>query len=170
MENISTGLKWAIGIIVTLLIIAAGISVYLVANGYFTRAQQQTTSQSQMLSQAEYAIYDNKNVTGKDVIDAATRYQDRPEFSVIVRTRINKTGYYTKSSYTNSLYSKNSNNAGAFAVKGAESGLDTGISTTAMTDPSKLESYVNPTGIFSANIYHDENGEVRLVEFVQKGQ
>lgn len=165
MENISTGLKWAIGIIVTLLIIAAGISVYLVANGYFSRAQQQTTSQSQMLSQAEYAIYDNKNVTGKDVIDAATRYQDRPEFSVIVETGLNTTGgYYTKNSYNKSFYVIGSKD---FAVRNESTSLLKGITTTEMTDPSKTDTYVNPTGVFAANIYRDENGEVRLIEFRQ---
>ncbi|RUT39527.1 hypothetical protein EJP82_25955 [Paenibacillus anaericanus] len=167
MENISTGLKWAIGIIVTLLIIAAGISVYLVANGYFSRAQQQTTSQSQMLSQAEYSIYDNKNVTGKDVIDAATRYQDRPEFSVFVRTGLNASGYYTKNSYDKSFYNIGSND---FAVQNDSTTLPKGITTTQMTNPKDTANYINPTGVFSANIYRDKNGEVRLIEFTQNTQ
>lgn len=86
MENISTGLKWVIGIIVTILIIAAGVSIYLVINNYFIRAQEQTLAQTQMINQAEFNSYDNKDVSGQDVINAAMRYKGRPQFAIKIKT------------------------------------------------------------------------------------
>lgn len=86
MENISTGLKWVIGIIVTILIIAAGVSIYLIINNYFIRAQEQTLAQTQMINQAEFNSYDNKDVSGQDVINAAMRYKGRPQFAIKIIT------------------------------------------------------------------------------------
>lgn len=165
MENISIGLKWAIGVIVTLLIIAAGVGIYFVANGYFNRAHEQTMSQSQMLSQAEFSTYDNKDVTGQDVIDAATKYAGRPQFSIHVVTGVTATGFFTKNNYTICYAKPVSPNPVAVSVNGCSG---TPVTLSQMQDATKSDNYINPTGIFEANIYRDANAEVRLIEFKQK--
>lgn len=174
MENISTGLKWAIGLIVTLLIVAAGISVYMVSNGNFKRAQEQALSQSSSLSQTEFTVYDKTNVTGSDVLEAVKRYEGRPEFSILVDTGLTDTHYYPKG--FDSCYKLPSGTAafGATAVVTDDScstGTGTGTGTTVdystMTNRDE-EEFVNTTARFEADIFRDGNGEVRLLRFTQK--
>ncbi|GGA04899.1 hypothetical protein GCM10008018_58470 [Paenibacillus marchantiophytorum] len=170
MENISIGLKWAIGVIVTLLIIAAGVGIYFVANGYFNRAHEQTMSQSQMLSQAEFSTYDNKDVTGQDVIDAATKYAGRPQFSIHVNTGVNgKTtgsGFFSKNNYDICYATPPSSGEQVQVSSYTCSGKQ--ITLSQMQDATKSDNYINPTGIFASNIFRDANSEVRLIEFKQK--
>jgi hypothetical protein len=172
MENISTGLKWAIGVIVTLLIIAAGVSVYLVASGYFNRAHEQTMSQSQMLSQAEFSPYDNKDVTGQDVIDAATKYSGRPQFAVHILTGVTGGGFFASNNY-GTCYATPATPTPTTSPKVLVSGTTCvagagQVTLAQMQDATKSTNYINPTGVFTSSIYRDANGEVRLIEFIQK--
>ncbi|MEK4343397.1 hypothetical protein [Paenibacillus sp. FSL P4-0184] len=172
MENISTGLKWVIGIIVTILIIAAGVSIYLVINNYFIRAQEQTLAQTQMINQAEFNSYDNKNVSGQDVINAAMRYKGRPQFSILIKTGVNTKGFYAENTYE-TYYGiptvSDTNPEGGF-VK------DTSVeshSVSQMLDQSETgvenaeNCNVNTQSLFKAKVFRDKNGEVRLIEFNQ---
>ncbi|MRN53049.1 hypothetical protein [Paenibacillus monticola] len=164
MENISTGLKWVIGIIVTILIIAAGVSIYLVINNYFIRAQEQTLAQTQMINQAEFNSYDNKDVSGQDVINAAMRYKGRPQFAIKIYTGENETrGFYAENTYgakykvpTTGFVDLTS--IGEEEVKSVSEMLD-------ITDSDDFN--VNTLGVFKAKIYKDQNDEVRLIVFKQ---
>lgn len=177
MENISTGLKWVIGIIVTILIVAAGVSIYLVINNYFIRAQEQTLAQTQMINQAEFNSYDNKVVSGQDVINAAMKYRGRPQFSILIKTGVNLEGFYAENTYA-TYYS--------IPAKPGTTPTPTGTSTAGfennnssdhysvsqMLDQSKTledeENYnVNTLSLFKANVYRDKNDEVRLIVFDQ---
>ncbi len=159
MENISTGLKWAIGVVLTLLIVAAGISIYMVAQGYLDRAQEQTISQSASLS--EFSVYeDGATLTGSDVLEAVNRYKTRPRFSVRVATNLNTSLFYTEN--TGSCYTESSGVAQYSAC-----------SSTVITDYSELVDtnnlkFINPTGRFKTELYRDANGEVRLIDFTQQ--
>ncbi|OKP84629.1 hypothetical protein A3844_19260 [Paenibacillus helianthi] len=166
MENISTGLKWVIGIIVTILIIAAGVSIYLVINNYFIRAQEQTLAQTQMINQAEFNSYDNKDVSGQDVINAAMRYKGRPQFAIKIYTGENATtGFYAENNY-GSYYSVP--NTGKY-VDLTLTGPGDGKSVSQMLDVTDSDDFnVNTLGVFTAEIYRDENEEVRLIVFTQK--
>ncbi|WP_019912143.1 hypothetical protein [Paenibacillus sp. HW567] len=174
MENISTGLKWVIGIIVTILIIAAGVSIYLVINNYFIRAQEQTLAQTQMINQAEFNSYDNKDVSGQDVINAAMRYRGRPQFSILIKTGVNPTGFYATNTYKTyySLPSKKDNETEEqFHLDDLSSLEDYSVSQmldqSKKQDDNKENSNVNTQSIFRANVFRDKNGEVRLIEFDQ---
>ncbi|MBP2112122.1 hypothetical protein [Paenibacillus silagei] len=164
MENISTGLKWVIGIIVTILIIAAGVSIYLVINNYFIRAQEQTLAQTQMINQAEFNSYDNKDVSGQDVINAAMRYKGRPQFAIKIYTGENKTeGFYAENTY-----------GANYEVPGSDGIVDLsnntgekGKSVSQMLDIKNDDCNVNTLGRFHAQVYRDKNQEVRLIVFRQ---
>lgn len=166
METISTGLKWAIGILITLFIISAGVNVYFVANGYFERAQEQTVSQSQVLNSAEYSVYDGKDVAGQEVINAATRFSGRPQFAVHIITGVSRTGggFFAENNY-NTCFSTPASNGVVNVNSNSCSG--TQVSVKSMREKSST-TYINPTGIFSANVFRDANDEVRLIEFIQK--
>ncbi|MEK5061041.1 hypothetical protein BK126_26360 [Paenibacillus sp. FSL H7-0326] len=170
MDNISTGLKWAIGVILTMFIISAGINVYFVANGYFDKAQEQTVSQSQVLNQAEYNIYDNKDVAGQEVINASTRFSGRPQFAIHIKTGVNKTGFYAENNYKTcfEVPENTTNGKGIVNVSSNSCSNDSQVSVQQMRDVRSSNNYVNPNGIFTANIYYDANDEVRLIEFEQK--
>ncbi|MEK3876417.1 hypothetical protein [Paenibacillus sp. FSL M7-0420] len=163
MENISTGLKWVIGIIVTILIIAAGVSIYLVINNYFIRAQEQTLAQTQMINQAEFNSYDNKDVSGQDVINAAMRYKGRPQFAIKIYTGENQTkGFYAENTYGVNYKDLDS---GVVELDQTESGDVRSVS--AMLDIKNDDCNVNTLGRFHAQVYRDKNQEVRLIVFRQ---
>jgi hypothetical protein len=167
MENISTGLKWVIGIIVTILIIAAGVSIYLVINNYFIRAQEQTLAQTQMINQAEFNSYDNKDVSGQDVINAAMRYKGRPQFAIKIYTGENKTeGFYAENTY-GANYKKPT--ADKDPVDVSDSDEEPSRSVSQMLDITNTDNCnINTLGRFNAKIYRDQNAEVRLIVFEQK--
>ncbi|MNI54972.1 hypothetical protein D3C73_1098950 [compost metagenome] len=174
MENISTGLKWVIGIIVTILIVAAGVSIYLVINNYFIRAQEQTLAQTQMINQAEFNSYDNKDVSGQDVINAAMKYKGRPQFSVLIKTGVNPAGFYATNTYE-TYYPLPEMKEGEDEVQfhfTEDSGLDD-YTVSQMLDLSEKEidseknCNVNVQSAFKARVFRDKNGEVRLIEFNQ---
>lgn len=162
MENISTGLKWVIGIIVTILIIAAGVSIYLVINNYFIRAQEQTLAQTQMINQAEFNSYDNKDVSGQDVINAAMRYKGRPQFAIKIYTGENKTGFYAENTY-----SANYIDLASGVVDLSNTTGEKGKSVSQMLDIKNDDCNVNTLGRFHAQVYRDKNQEVRLIVFKQ---
>ncbi|OXM15548.1 hypothetical protein [Paenibacillus herberti] len=169
MENISVGLKWVIGIIVTILIIAAGVSIYLLINGYFNRAQQQTLSQNQLISQAEFSTYDNKDVSGQDVINAATRYSGRPQFSVFIATGENEKGFFAKNNYTQCYAPPDSTSLPVDLTSKCETASTMSpVDVATMQDPTIMPTFVNTTAVFESKIYKDKNGEVRLVAFKYK--
>lgn len=173
MENISTGLKWVIGIIVTILIIAAGVSIYLVINNYFIRAQEQTLAQTQMINQAEFNSYDNKDVSGQDVINAAMRYKGRPQFAIKIITGENKTGFYAENTY-GANYEEPKDTSNPVVDLSSDSKIKDGVSVSKMLDQTSEDSYnnenclVNTLSVFKAVIYKDSNEEVRLIVFKQK--
>ncbi|CAH1207724.1 hypothetical protein PAECIP111893_02764 [Paenibacillus plantiphilus] len=156
MENVSTGLKWAIGIILTLLIVAAGISVFMVTQGYFQRGQEQAVSQSVALAQSEFNNYENTTVTGTDVLEAIKRYKDRPFFSIEMKTLL-MTGY-------NHATDKKCYSAANPSVSVTCTTL---VTHTLMTDQTQA-TYVNPTARFKSSIYKDGNGVIRHIRFEQQ--
>jgi hypothetical protein len=177
MENISTGLKWVIGIIVTILIIAAGVSIYLVINNYFIRAQEQTLAQTQMINQAEFNSYDNKDVSGQDVINAAMRYKGRPQFSILIKTGVNKAGFYAVNTYK-TYYKTTTKTTGTTTetymdYTNRNDGEDDVYSVSEMLDQSKEAAdntencNINTLTLFKATLHKDKNGEVRIIEFNQ---
>lgn len=164
MENISTGLKWVIGIIVTILIIAAGVSIYLIINNYFIRAQEQTLAQTQMINQAEFNSYDNKDVSGQDVINAAMRYKGRPQFAIKIETGENTDGFYAENTYD--TYYIEPAEGGVVELSDPDGGPEQSVSE--MLDiTNKKNCTVNTLGRFKSNIYRDQNDEVRLIVFTQ---
>ncbi|MDH6373861.1 hypothetical protein CA600_12200 [Paenibacillus sp. VTT E-133280] len=173
MENISTGLKWVIGIIVTILIIAAGVSIYLVINNYFIRAQEQTLAQTQMINQAEFNSYDNKDVSGQDVINAAMRYKGRPQFAILIKTGENTTGFYAENTYKSS-YEEPKDTSNPVVDLSKNNKYTKGVSVSTMLDQTNTDSYnrdnylVNTLSVFKAVVYKDSNEEVRLIVFKQK--
>lgn len=174
MENISTGLKWVIGIIVTILIIAAGVSIYLIINNYFIRAQEQTLAQTQMINQAEFNSYDNKDVSGQDVINAAMRYKGRPQFAIKIQTGENTAGFYAENTYGENYTQPTDTTKPVVNLTTTDSLLATGISVSEMLDQTRTPSstnenhLVNTLSVFTAVVYRDSNQEVRLIVFKQK--
>lgn len=177
MENISTGLKWVIGIIVTILIVAAGVSIYLIINNYFIRAQEQTLAQTQMINQAEFSSYDNKEVSGQDVLNAALRYKGRPQFSINIKTGENKTGFYAVNNY-GTYYAVPAKDKPVELKTALTGGSSDQVSVSQMMDlfsnngysSSEKSVFVNTMGVFKAKIYKDLNDDVRLIEFIQNSK
>ncbi|MCY9760613.1 hypothetical protein M5X06_00055 [Paenibacillus alvei] len=167
MSHVAGWIKWCVSVLIVLLIIGAGVSLYYVGNGYWNRAHSQTLSQSQALSQAEFSSFDNKDVSGQDVLDAVTRYSSRPQFAVKVATGVNKSGYFSKNNYGTCYDVPSSGNTVDVLRNTCPGNGRDQVAITTMEDATKSDYWVNPSGIFSAKIYRDANNEVRLIEFKQ---
>jgi hypothetical protein len=159
MENISAGLKWAIGIVATLLIVAAGISIYMVSQGFLTRAQEQTLSQSESVN--EFAVYDNGRFTGSEVLEITKRYQTRPSFTTWYATKL-------QTSYVNPPHS--GTGASSCYQMSTPTTSPGACSNTTFADMQKTthNHYINPTANFTSQIYKDANGIVRAIAFTQQ--
>lgn len=162
MDNIPVWLRWVIGIVLTMLIIGGFIVIYLYADGFYSKSKETLISQQQTLSQAEFGNYDNKVVTGMDVIDAVNRFSSRPSFSVHIKTGLNPSGYFAENSYKVSYATPAAGNTVDVNSIGAPQ-----VELSKMQDQKENNYYVNPNGLFQAKIYRDSNKEVRLIEFTQ---
>ncbi|WP_159887530.1 hypothetical protein [Paenibacillus puerhi] len=166
MENVSAGLKWAIGIILTLLILAAGISIYLVSSGYLKRAQDQSASQSLSLNKAEYEIYENTSVSGKDVLEAVQRFKTTPEFTVRISTGKQKTPFIAENtSKAKACFSLDATTSSGIARGPAEC---TPTITYSQMINQGGDHFITETGRFTSKVYRDDNGDVHLITFDQQ--
>ncbi|WP_166244089.1 hypothetical protein [Paenibacillus turpanensis] len=172
MENVSTGLKWAIGILITLLIVAAGVSVYMLSSGYFKRAQTGISATTKNLT--DVAMYDAAVLTGTDVLDAVNKFRERKQFTVRIQTGAVKALNQTN---TADLVVNNGDLQNCYAPQSTSGNLVdpaiAGCTTQGKTmsdfqNVTKPGSYVSPSATFSSKIYYDQNGDPRLIVFTQQ--
>jgi len=100
----------------------------------------------------KFSIYENTELSGSQVVNAIKRFQKDGEANT-VGIRV-KTGRGSDNWYYNTVSSN-------------------GDSITPATKPSNISNpnsteYINPAGMFKANILRDSNQVVRGIEFIQK--
>jgi hypothetical protein len=115
------------------------------------------------VSRMKYSMYDNKIVTGEQVISAADKFKEIPEFSILIKTKANTTGFYAQNS-DNVTYAEptTGNTVGTRTANATNL-----VSVIQMKDTSNSTYYVNPSARFKAKIYYDTNEAVRLIVFTQ---
>lgn len=162
---------WLGGIIVLLAslgMIALFLFMYNLVQGQGEQTKDSATSQMAALGKQEYSLYDNKVVTGTEVMEAANRYIDKPQFSIRIVTGLVPDGFYA--------YNRSSEPDGVCYAPPTGSNTEVSPPSTCATNTMvKIEqmksttntNFVNPTGRFRAKVYVDANQEPRLIEFVQ---
>jgi nitrate/TMAO reductase-like tetraheme cytochrome c subunit len=98
MDNIKKAIMFAVGILITVGIIAMGLSFYGKANNMTKSADTSLNDITQTISNSKYTEYDGTTVSGTQAINAIRLYADN-NFTVSVSTKKTTTSYNSATSY-----------------------------------------------------------------------
>ncbi|WP_291582744.1 hypothetical protein [Clostridium sp. UBA6640] len=98
MDNIKKAIMFAVGILITVGIIAMGLSFYGKANNMTKSADTSLNDITQTISNSKYTEYDGTTVSGTQAINAIRLYADS-NFTVSVSTKKTTTSYNSATSY-----------------------------------------------------------------------
>lgn len=152
MDNITTFLKWAAGIVITLAIIAIAFIVFNNAKNGTAKSMEKMNEINNQVAESDITIYDNMVVSGSDVYTAVKKFKN-DYLAIQVTTGKSSTWY---------------NQAGAVSAAGV--GSITGASASVVSN-MLLESnnqYVNPNGQFLGTVSRDVNGSAVVLVFTQQ--
>lgn len=148
-------LYFAAGILLAIALITLAVLVYSNSTEPAKASSSEFNSLSSDLKDQKFLSFDNTTVSGSQVVNSVRRFSTEGkngEFGIkVVTGQGNSTWYYNTVS-----------NSG-----------DTITSSTAATtelNNTNSSQYVNPSGIFKANIVRDSNQVIRAIEFVQQSK
>lgn len=98
MDNIKKAIMFAVGILITVGIIAMGLSFYGKANNMTKSADTSLNDVTQTISNSKYTEYDGTTVSGTQAINAIRLYAAN-NFTVTVSTKKTTTSYNSATSY-----------------------------------------------------------------------
>lgn len=151
MENGVKALMIAATVLITIAIISLGVIVFQSGQEAASQAQKGFSDIQQDMTAVQYAAYDQKLISGSQVINAIRKYSTNAQFGVQVKTGKNPTGTW---------YGK------IVSATGAVSGNGT-TDLTPVYDDSHA-NYINPVGRFQSSLVYDSNRVVRAILVIQK--
>ena len=148
----SKGLSLAVGVAVTLLLIAAGLAIFGVSRLMLSKSEKKMDNMNASLSEADYTEYENQTVKGSKVQTIVKQYATY-DISIKVVTGAVKAGtvYNYKLGSNNQLGSEVSDN----------STLISGVSDVSASN------YINPNANFKCTLVRDSNDAVTQMVFTQ---
>ncbi|RUT39526.1 hypothetical protein EJP82_25950 [Paenibacillus anaericanus] len=161
MENLQTYLKWVIGLLFTLVIIAAGIMIWNQTQPMLQMANRQAVEQAQAIADDEFSAYDYQLVSGSQVLTAVRRYAMKDVFYIYVKTT--KSEFIVKPSGTTTSCPRFDYTNGSI-VTGTTS---CNITTRQMMDINDT-NYVPPQGRFRSTLLRDDNDRITGIYFKQQ--
>lgn len=159
MNNASSALKVAAGLFLTIALITIVVVLFISAQEATKTAQNNFSSIQKELDQTQYAVYDNTNISGSQVVSSLRKFQDQKSFGIQVITGRNKTGSWYMHE-VNTTASPDSTEYGS--VNSSTAG---GTFKDALDETSN--NYINPTGTFKSEIVRDRSNVVRALIFTQ---
>ncbi len=155
--NIQKALWLGVSILIFVAVVMIGMSVFTSGQEMAAEGAEQLDNTTRELSNAQYSMYDNKEVSGSDVISAINRYkQQSGEIQVVV----------TNNSGTTTTYVSSGDPAAGTLGEIALGTINTSIQNA--QDKSQTTLYINPYGEFYATLIYDVNDQVRGVDFDQQ--
>jgi hypothetical protein len=156
--------------VLTLLVLALGFWVYSIISAQSDTMKDKAGQQSAVLKSTEFDMYNNKNVLGSEVLNAATAFQFKPQFAVkIVTGGSTAAGFFALNESIAPSGTCYATPATGYQVAAPTvCATSTMTSVAAMKDTTSLTTYVNLTASFRARVFTDSTGEARLIEFVQQ--
>jgi hypothetical protein len=151
VENGVKALMIAAAVLITIAIITLGVVVFQSGQEAASSAQRGFSDLQQEMSAVQFAAYDQKTVSGSQVVNALRKYSANPQFGVQVKTGKNTAGTW---------YGKVVSATGTLSAGGT-------IDLSAVYDDAHND-YVNPTGTFKSQLVYDSNRVVRGLLFAQK--
>lgn len=155
--NIQKALWLGVSILLFIAVVAIGMSLYSRGAAIAREGGDELDNTAKQLSASQYAVYDNKEVSGSDVIDAINKYKLMAgEIQVNVTT-----GGGTTTTYIST---------GSASNGGLTPMTLTTINTMikASQNKSAPSTYINPYGSYYATLVYDVNDTIRAIDFVQQ--
>lgn len=154
MDSAKKALLFGAGLFITIALITLFVIVYSTATDATKEAQSDFSGLQTELKDQKFSAYDNTNVSGSQVINAARKFQKQGEEQTLgIYVQTGKEG-----SAGGTWYYTNSTNPDE---------LTTGTESIAGMQSENAKTYVNPSGQFKANVVYDKNGVVRALRFIQ---
>jgi hypothetical protein len=165
MQNILVFLKNSVGLIITVVIITAGLILWSKAEPIVDMTNRQAAMQAEFMQNEIYSAYDNQIVSGSQIITAYRRYSMQDAFYLYIQTNnggtIRNFGMQPNGS-TQPCPNFDYNN-GALA-----SGSTTCNITIDQIQDNASVYYISPQSRFSAKLIKDANKRVTAIFFKQK--
>ncbi len=155
--NIQKALWLGVSILLFIAVVMIGMSIFSSGQDMAVEGAAALDDTTRELSNAQFGMYDNKEVNGSDVTSAINRYkQQSGDIQIIV----------TNNSTTTTTYV-----SGGSPTAGSLTELTLGTINTSIQnaqDKSQTNVYINPYGEFYATLVYDINNQVRGINFEQQ--
>lgn len=158
-ESTSTALLFGAALFLTLALIGLAVNVFTPSTEAAKTAQTEFSTTTKELKDQKYLIFDNTAITGSQVMAALRKFEkegSEQSIALHVATGKNPTGTWYYSSFTDKT-------AALTAVANGD-----GTDNLAYTSDVTNIDYINPSGMFDANIERDSNGVIRAIKFKQQ--
>lgn len=151
----TTALKFGAALLLVLALIGIAVNVFSPATDAAKTATTDFSNTTTELKDQKYLIYDNTVISGSQVINALRKFEREGKDKNV--------GLYVETG-------KNGTGAGVWYYSSFTGGTVTSSTTTdlSLATTSTHENYINPSGMFDANISRDANGVIRAIKFVQQ--
>ncbi|PWK05006.1 ABC transporter permease [Tumebacillus permanentifrigoris] len=152
MGNAQKALVMAAGIFLAIALITIAVVMFVSAQEATKTAQENFSNIQNELSSTSFTVYDNTTISGSQVVNALRKFDNRQQFGIRVYTGRNKA---TGGTWYNHVVDNSGN-----VTAGAVTALDNASNQA-------LDTYINPSGRFTATIIRDGNNVVHALQFVQ---
>lgn len=133
MENVTTALKIAAAVVITILIIGIAFTIYNKSKSTTDSAMNQMDNLTTTLNESDFTQYDGATVTGTDVLNVINKYRND-----ILCVTVDNGRTETEYIYNSTLSAVSTNN-----IADAK-------------DRSNLNKYINPNASFVGEVIRDE--------------
>lgn len=156
--NISKALWIGVGILFFIGVVTMGLSLFNKGREVTQKQSDSLSSLEKTLAEAEYAAFDNRTVSGAEVLSAIKNFRDKSDvFSISVSTKKAENIYLNNASFGD----ENVKLGSAISVKSTEEQIK-----KARNEAD--DSYINPVAKFDSALRKDENGVVAGIIFTQE--
>lgn len=157
-NNISKALWIGVGILFFIGVVSLGLSLFNRGRDVTQKQSDSLTDLEKTLAESEYASYDNRTVSGAEVLSAIKNYRDKSEtFAISVTTNKTTIVYLNKASFGDEIVTLGSavdNKSTEDQIKQARNEAES--------------SYINPVAKFNSALRKDKNGVIAGIIFTQE--
>ncbi|NLY17604.1 MAG: hypothetical protein GX045_01300 [Clostridiaceae bacterium] len=147
MENSLKAILMSAGVVVTLIVVSIGFMLMRSGQQAAKDTMGKLGQVNEELSESQYAMYDDNEVSGYDVVNALKKFKNE-YIGIYVETKKNGGKWYI------------------YSVSGDSLTASTNEMKNVM-DEKSIE-YINPYGKFTSEIQRDLNGTIIAIKFTQK--
>ncbi len=162
-DNASGALKFAVGLVVTMILIGIIIVAFSFARSHANNAISSTSKDVSQIEESRYTMYDGATVTGAEVLNLITKFKD-DNIAINVKTAaVAKSSLPATAAADGTFYIKDGYDASA-----KQSVADLNSKLRDAKDPSKGTTYINPSSdYYGLVMYSADSGAIQGIYFVR---